>query len=380
MLWLPLLMACGGSGDGDSGETGPPPVSDSGTTSNAAPSAPGVRIIPSDPSEDDDLACEIEVEAVDPDGDAVAYHFAWLLDDADTAHDSESLPASATSAEQTWACEVVADDGQQTGYTGRAQVTIAAANRPPEAPVVQVDPAAPADNQDLNCTVSVDASDPDGDPLTTSWAWTRDGSPVSETSATVSRSETTLGEIWGCAATVSDGELTATSAPSTAAIGPAVYTGDVSHMALSADCSSCYACPDETWYQCELAFDNDVVNTTWHTTWTGGPEWVGVDFGDGHPRTITRYGLMGAQFSEGYRAVDWTLEGSSDGVGWDVLHAVTGANLAYVMYGGEPFTYYTFDNLQSYQHYRVHVTENAGGQPYADELGIVEIELMEDAP
>ncbi len=95
---------------------------------------------------------------------------------------------------------------------------------------------------------------------------------------------------------------------------------------------------------------------------------------------IGRYGLMGAAFHPGYRAVDWELQGSPDGAAWTSLHSVVGANLVYVMWGGEPFTYYELDNVVPYQHYRIFVTANAGGQQLADEVGIVEIEMFEAAP
>ena len=56
------------------------------------------------------------------------------------------------------------------------------------------------------------------------------------------------------------------------------------------------------------------------------------------------------------------------------MHEVEGASLVYVMWGGEPFTYYEFANETPYRFWRVSVTENMG----AHELGIVEIEMMEN--
>jgi hypothetical protein len=101
---------------------------------------------------------------------------------------------------------------------------------------------------------------------------------------------------------------------------------------------------------------------------------VAVDFGAGNEKTIRHYGLMGAAFSPSYCARDWELQASHDGVGWDTLHTVGGAALVYVMWGGEPFTNYSFTNETAYQHWRVYVTGNMGGH----EVGIVEIEMMEN--
>ena len=62
------------------------------------------------------------------------------------------------------------------------------------------------------------------------------------------------------------------------------------------------------------------------------------------------------------------------------LHTVKDADLPYVMYGGEPFTYYSPFNETPYRFYRIYVTANMGGQPYNNAINIVEIEMMEDAP
>ncbi|GEM_PF-2744922 len=376
-VWL-IGMGCGSAGVGPAGDTGLATGDSASADANHPPTAPGVVISPDQPDEHDDLLCELSPQATDPDGDPVQHAYTWTRDDTAVAHTDPLLPASETASDQVWACEVSASDGLQTGPAGRAKVTIAPANRPPSAPTVAIEPAEPASNQGFSCVVTTDASDPDGDTLSYGWAWTRDGTVADVDGPDVDPADTVAGETWTCTVTASDGEFEVVSDPAQAVLGPNVYGPDVTHVAVDVFCSSCYACPEETWYVPELAFDDDVASSTWHTTWTGGPEWVGVDFGEGGERRITRYGLMGASFHEGYRAVSWQLQGSSDQASWTELHAVTGADLAYVMYGGEPFTYYEFTNQASYRYYRLHVTENAGGQPYADELGIVEIEMMED--
>ena len=44
------------------------------------------------------------------------------------------------------------------------------------------------------------------------------------------------------------------------------------------------------------------------------------------------------------------------------------------LWGGEPFTYYSFSNETAYRHWRIYVTAHMGGS----DLGIVEIEMMEN--
>ena len=153
--------------------------------------------------------------------------------------------------------------------------------------------------------------------------------------------------------------------------------GDVTgESGLVYTASDCFACPEEDWYVAAKAFD-DVRGTSsdsWHTTWSGDPEWVAVDFGEGNEKAIRHYGIMGAAFSPSYSAKAWQLQASHDGTVWDSLHTVTDASLTYVMWGGEPFTEYSFTNETTYRHWRMYVTENMGGH----ELGIVELELMEN--
>lgn len=166
---------------------------------------------------------------------------------------------------------------------------------------------------------------------------------------------------------------------SSASIGPPEYTEDLTASeGASYSASDCFACPDETWYIADKAFDDLTCTTTctWHTTWSGGPEWVAVDFGDGVEVAVSRYTMMGATFSSGYSARDWELQGSADGDTWNTVHAVTTASLEYVMYGSESPTMYTFHNSTAYRHWRIEVSANDGG----GELGIMEIELMSDAP
>ena len=49
-------------------------------------------------------------------------------------------------------------------------------------------------------------------------------------------------------------------------------------------------------------------------------------------------------------------------------------------YGGEPFSYWEVANEQAFRHWRYLITDNEGGQTYADEVGIVEIEMFEAEP
>ena len=49
-------------------------------------------------------------------------------------------------------------------------------------------------------------------------------------------------------------------------------------------------------------------------------------------------------------------------------------NVTTDLWGGEPFSRFSFSNETAYRYWRVHVTNNMGGA----EMGIVEIEMMEN--
>lgn len=347
------------------------------------PSAPEVQIWPDAPTEADDLHCRQTVPAVDPEGQPVHHTLRWSVNGEDTEHQTDLLDADLTRGGDTWTCTVVASDGVQEGPAGSDTVQVAVPNRPPGAPVVEVRPTTPGANHTLACHIVEDASDPDGDTVEHRVRWSHNGVETALQDATLASEWTAEGDDWTCTVTPWDGAEEGTPGTDTVRIGAPAYSGDLTaESGVVYDASGCAYCPDNDWYIADRAFD-DRTGTgaeSWVVPWTGGPEWISVDFGAGNEKTITHYGLMGSAFHEGYRARDWQFEGSDDEATWIVLHTVTDANLAYVMYGGEPFTHYSFANSEAYRHYRLLVTENRGGQPYNNELGIVEIEMMEDAP
>ncbi len=63
---------------------------------NAAPSGLAIAIDPATPDDADDLACVTVTEAIDPNGDAVTYRYAWTVDGADAAVDGATAAATVT--------------------------------------------------------------------------------------------------------------------------------------------------------------------------------------------------------------------------------------------------------------------------------------------
>jgi formylglycine-generating enzyme required for sulfatase activity len=101
---------------------------------NTAPSAPGVSIDPAEPSAGvDDIICSMDSGSSDADGDTVTYTITWDVDGSPysgattTSETGDTIPASATSADEEWTCTVTPNDGESDGASVDASVVIEAA-------------------------------------------------------------------------------------------------------------------------------------------------------------------------------------------------------------------------------------------------------------
>lgn len=209
---------CAGSPD-CGGETGA--GGDSGTTNdNAAPSGVAVAITPAAPGPDDALSCTIVTEAVDPDGEVVSYRYAWTVDGASAGIAEATVASTATEAGQTWTCTVTPTDGTLDGASASASVSIAQGNRAPSAPTVAIVPESPNDDDVLNCVITGESVDPDGDAVSYDYTWTVDGASAGISSAVVTADRTRAGELWACSVTGGDGELVSAAGVASATILP----------------------------------------------------------------------------------------------------------------------------------------------------------------
>lgn len=210
-------------------------------STNVAPSAPVVQMAPANPTDLQDIVCSIATPSSDANGDSVTYQFAWTKNGqpfagASSGSNSSTVPASATSAADVFACAATANDGKALSTSSAtASVTVMQSNRAPTAPTVAITPASPNDSQDIVCTITIAATDADNDSLTYQFAWTKNGQPFAGAVATgalastVSAGATAAGDVLGCSATASDGK----------ASGPAAAT--VSVTVAAATYPSCSA-------------------------------------------------------------------------------------------------------------------------------------------
>ena len=177
------------------------------TIGNSPPTAPVANVTPDTAYGGDDLVCSIKTPSSDADGDVITYTYAWYKDGVLQLNlTGDTVDAGCTSRGETWRCAVTASDAESAVAGSFDEVTIPSGNNAPSAPVVAVSPVLPTTTDSLLCSLEVASSDPDGDPVTYTYAWYKDGVPQPQfTGNTVKASYTVRGETWKCVVTVSDG-------------------------------------------------------------------------------------------------------------------------------------------------------------------------------
>ena len=102
-------------------------------------------------------------------------------------------------------------------------------NGGPSAPGVSLVPASPYTDDDLTVSIDTAAVDPDGDPVSYSYAWSVDGvASAASTSAILPASATTRGEVWTVAVTASDGLTSSAAGVASVTIANSVPVASVS--------------------------------------------------------------------------------------------------------------------------------------------------------
>jgi hypothetical protein len=176
---------------------------------DAAPSAPKITVEPKVAKAGDGLTCAIEAPALDPDGDRVKYEFKWTgpkgakLPKLD---DPARIPAGVVKKGQAWTCSVVATDGRAAADAVSAQVKVG--NTAPLVAELTVEPWGATPGQDLTCSITKQASDVDGDPISYAFTWSRNGAAqaFATTSSSVPGRLVKAGDKWSCSAVPNDGE------------------------------------------------------------------------------------------------------------------------------------------------------------------------------
>jgi hypothetical protein len=142
---------------------------------DTAPGAPAVAIEPAVPTRAADARASLTRAAVDPDGDALRYDYAWLLDGLETGVQGERFPANLLRRGALLGVRVLASDGELTGPPALAQARVG--DTAPGAARVSVEPETPGRADTLRARLDAPASDEDGDPVVYRYRWTVDGQP-----------------------------------------------------------------------------------------------------------------------------------------------------------------------------------------------------------
>jgi alpha-tubulin suppressor-like RCC1 family protein len=167
---------------------------------NRPPNTPSVTLLPENPTTTATLIAD--ATSTDPDGDMVDFTYAWFLDgELQPALTGREVGPDNTAKGGAWTVEVIATDGSGDSETGRASTTIV--NTPPEG-TVTIAPSGATSFDDI--TAVGDATDVDGDQVSWTWVWTRDGEPTGLTEATVTSNQLARGERWEVSGTPFDGE------------------------------------------------------------------------------------------------------------------------------------------------------------------------------
>jgi hypothetical protein len=180
-----------------------------------------VAISPADPTTTDTLVAEVSLDP-EPAGPPTGFAFAWFRD-GEVVRDQvlAELPASRTARGQAWTVQVIPVHDGREGDSVAATVTIGDA--PPSAAVV-IEPAAPTAATGM--IASVVAEDPDGDEVSLTWLWTREGvAQPALTGPTVDAGRVSRGQVWRVDVTPNDGAQDGPVASASVAISNAAHGG-----------------------------------------------------------------------------------------------------------------------------------------------------------
>ncbi len=185
-------------------------------TIDGLPTAPGVDITPDPASTSDDLTVAVTTAAVDPEGATLSYAYTWSKNGVvQSAYTTDTVPASATGAGQTWSVAVTAYDGTGFGPAGTDSVVIS--NTAPVISSVALTPSTPDTNDELS--VSVISTDADGDGVSYTYTWTVDGVSTGTTGSTLDSSYFDKGDVVQVSVTPDDGTDTGSAMSASVTIG-----------------------------------------------------------------------------------------------------------------------------------------------------------------
>ncbi|MFH1464993.1 MAG: hypothetical protein ABIO70_11470 [Pseudomonadota bacterium] len=190
------------------------PVSGSLVISNTPPVLDDVTLGPDPAFEGDTLTCTPGLYA-DDDGDSATFSYVWDVAGVDPGVYGATLSSAYFDRDELVVCGVTPNDGTDDGaMVASNRVTIS--NSPPSIAAVTISPASPTAGDTLTCSASGYA-DADGDPDTSTFAWTVGGAAAG-TGATLA-GVFSAGDTVVCIVTPDDGTDTGTTVSTSVTIG-----------------------------------------------------------------------------------------------------------------------------------------------------------------
>lgn len=209
--WEVRVYPNDGYGDGAYG-------SDTVSIENGVPSATSVTISPTTAYTNNTLTAVVTGWS-DADGDAEAYEYQWTKNGIPIGGATDAtLPDSVFVRDDVLTVTATPWDHIDRGppVTSGARTIL---NAPPSAPGVSITPEYPEDDTTFTCGVTVASTDDDGDSVSYTYAWTRNGSPTGVVSPSVDGSYTSLGDVWVCSVTASDGTASSMAGTDSVSVG-----------------------------------------------------------------------------------------------------------------------------------------------------------------
>lgn len=181
---------------------------------NTAPPPPSVALVPAAAAAGEALTCEARTPERDADQEPITLRYQWFRNDRPEAFAAggPTLPAGVVRRGEKWRCEAWAFDG--TAESPRAGAELVVRNSPPSPPQATIEPDRARKGDELRCRIAAPAVDPDGDPVSYTYAWTENDRavPPGPDPARVDGSRVAKGRRWKCTATPSDGVLAGSAA------------------------------------------------------------------------------------------------------------------------------------------------------------------------
>jgi hypothetical protein len=203
--------------------------SNSVTIQNTAPSMTAVTLNHATAYTNTLLIATPSATDIDP-SDSISFTYDWYVNGIKQTETSNQLDGSTAFVKgNSVYVTVTPSDGTDSG-SSMSSSTLLISNSPPEAPAVVIAPENPVETyDDLFCELDVPGTDPDGDALTYTVRWEKDGIAwTGSTSTTTYAGDTILAssaledEVWTCYIEPHDGTIAGTEGSAEATIGSCV--------------------------------------------------------------------------------------------------------------------------------------------------------------